>query len=52
MIRPVTLLYGSETKFFQDKKTEKGSEQIRIWWLLYINIFDNVLLVVLFYTSD
>lgn len=43
MIRPVTLLYGSETKFFQYKKTEKGSEQMRIWCLLYIHIFDSVL---------
>lgn len=30
IIRPVTLLYGSETKFFQYKKTKKASEQMRI----------------------
>lgn len=43
MVRPVTLLYGSETKLFQYKKTEKGSERMRIWWLLYVDMFDSVL---------
>lgn len=38
MIRPATLLYGSETKFFQYKKTEKASEQMRIWLLVYIQL--------------
>lgn len=42
MIRPVTLLYDSETKLFQYKESEKASEQIRIWWLLFINMFHNV----------
>lgn len=42
MIRPVTLLYGSETKFFQYKKTKKASEKIRIWRLLYIDMFDSI----------
>lgn len=47
MIRPATLLYGSETKFFQYKKTINAWEQMRIWLLLYIQLD-----IILQYISD